>query len=71
MVLVNDQFDRFSAPIERRYTRDEVEELMSGAGLCNVIVREDFGWIGHGSKCDEVSLAFLASHSSPNRNRRG
>lgn len=53
LVLVNDQFDRFSAPIERRYTQNEVEELMGAAGLRNIVVRESFGWIGHGSKCDE------------------
>lgn len=57
MVLVNDEFDRFSAPIERRYTRDEVEELMGAAGLRSIVVRESFGWIGHGLKCDEVSSA--------------
>lgn len=57
MVLVNDQFDRFSAPIERRYTRDEVEVLMGAAGLRTVVIRESFGWIGHGSKCDEVGSA--------------
>jgi hypothetical protein len=60
MVLVNDQFDRFSAPIERRYTRDEVEDLMGRAGLSRIVVRADFGWIGHGSKYDEVSVELPA-----------
>jgi 2-polyprenyl-3-methyl-5-hydroxy-6-metoxy-1,4-benzoquinol methylase len=57
MVLVNDQFDRFSAPIERRYARKEVEDLMGRAGLSSIVVRSDFGWIGHGLKHDEVSVA--------------
>ena len=65
MVLVNDQFDRFSAPIERRYTRNEVEELMGAAGLSSVVVRESFGWIGHGSKCDEVSSVPAEKKESP------
>jgi SAM-dependent methyltransferase len=65
MVLVNDQFDRFSAPIERRYTRDEVEELMGAAELRSIVVREDFGWIGHGLKCDGVSSPSPAEAEAP------
>jgi SAM-dependent methyltransferase len=45
-VCVNDQFDRFSAPIERRYTRAEVLSWMKGAGLESPEVRAHFGWIG-------------------------
>ena len=45
-VCVNDQFDRFSAPIERRYTRAEVVEWLKGAGLEDVEVRAHFGWVG-------------------------
>ena len=56
MVLLNDQFDRFSAPIERRYTRDEVDDLMTAAGLRAVVVTENFGWIGHGRKYDEAEV---------------
>ncbi len=32
-VIVNDQFDRFSAPIENRYRRDEVAGWLARAGL--------------------------------------
>ena len=50
MVLVNDQFDRFSAPIERRFTREEVEVLMRTAGLIDVIVLPHHGWIADGRR---------------------
>ena len=47
-VLVNDQFDRFSAPIERRFTRPEVEALLADAGLSDVNVRPNHGWVAEG-----------------------
>lgn len=47
-VLVNDQFDRFSAPLERRYTRVEVAEMLKLAGLTNVSVLPNHGWVGDG-----------------------
>ena len=43
-VIVNDQFDRFSAPIENRYRRDEVEGWLARAGLSETDVRPGFGW---------------------------
>ena len=46
---VNDQFDRFSAPIERRYTRAEVEELFRRVGRNDVTVRQNFGWVASSS----------------------
>jgi len=46
---VNDQFDRFSAPIERRYTRAEVEDLFRRAGREDVTVRQNFGWVASSS----------------------
>ena len=49
-VLYNDQFDRFSAPIEKRYDADEVHALLERAGLVNVTVRPCFGWIADGTK---------------------
>lgn len=49
-VCVNDQFDRFSAPIEHRYTRAEVEALLERAGLENVSVTPFWGWLGSGRK---------------------
>jgi SAM-dependent methyltransferase len=49
-VLVNDQFDRFSAPLERRFTRDEVEGLMRDAGLVEVTVLPNSGWVADGRR---------------------
>jgi SAM-dependent methyltransferase len=49
-VLYNDQFDRFSAPIEKRYDPHEVRELLERAGLIDVTVRACYGWIGDGIK---------------------
>ena len=47
-VLVNDQFDRFSAPLERRYTRAEVAAMLERAGLEDVTVLANHGWVGDG-----------------------
>jgi SAM-dependent methyltransferase len=49
-VCVNDQFDRFSAPLERRYEREEVERLLAGAGLVDVRVTAHHGWLGAGRR---------------------
>jgi SAM-dependent methyltransferase len=49
-VLVNDQFDRFSAPLERRYDADEVAELLDRAGLEQAVVLPNHGWIGDGRR---------------------
>jgi SAM-dependent methyltransferase/uncharacterized protein YbaR (Trm112 family) len=49
-VCVNDQFDRLSAPIENRYARAEVEAWLRRAGLEDVSVRPNFGWVGTGRK---------------------
>jgi hypothetical protein len=54
-VLVNDQFDRLSAPIERRFHRTEVEQLMKDAGLVDVSVYAHHGWIAEGRWSDEVT----------------
>jgi SAM-dependent methyltransferase len=43
-VLWNDQFDRFSAPLEKRYRREEVQELMTAAGLEDVVILPGYGW---------------------------
>jgi ubiquinone/menaquinone biosynthesis C-methylase UbiE len=48
-VLVNDQFDRFSAPLERRFTRKEVESMLTRAHLEHVRVIANNGWIGDGT----------------------
>jgi SAM-dependent methyltransferase len=49
-VLYNDQFDRFSAPLEKRYSQGEVNALLKAAGLRDVRVHARFGWIGDGIK---------------------
>jgi hypothetical protein len=49
-VLYNDQFDRFSAPIEKRYDPDEVRALLESVGLTNITVRPCFGWVAEGTK---------------------
>jgi SAM-dependent methyltransferase len=50
-VLVNDQFDRFSAPLEKRYSAAEVQRWLESAGLSEVTVLPHWGWVGHG-KCE-------------------
>jgi ubiquinone/menaquinone biosynthesis C-methylase UbiE len=47
-VCVNDQFDRFSAPIEWRFTADDVEAMLRDAGFVDILVLENHGWIGSG-----------------------
>jgi len=49
-VLVNDQFDRFSAPLERRYTAREVRDCLRSAGLQDVVVLANHGWLGDGRR---------------------
>ncbi|HSE19116.1 MAG TPA: methyltransferase domain-containing protein [Pyrinomonadaceae bacterium] len=49
-VCVNDQLDRFSAPIENRYTRQDVHNWLARASLEAPSVGENFGWIASGRK---------------------
>jgi hypothetical protein len=49
-VCVNDQLDRFSAPIENRYTRADVLDWLARASLESPSVGENFGWIATGRK---------------------
>jgi hypothetical protein len=49
-VCVDDQFDRLYAPIESRYTRDEVEGWLRRAGLGGTVVRPNYGWRSTGRK---------------------
>ena len=52
-VCHNDQFDRFSAPIENRYNQKEIKAWLERAGLEDISVTPHFGWLGHGRKPDE------------------
>ena len=47
-VLVNDQFDRFSAPIERRFTREEVVSMLRANRLRDIVVVPNNGWVADG-----------------------
>ena len=49
-VCVNDQLDRFSAPIENRYTRQEVQNWLVRASLESPLVAANFGWVASGRK---------------------
>jgi hypothetical protein len=49
-VLYNDQFDRLSAPLEKRYHADEVRTMLERAGLHEVRVQSCYGWIAEGSR---------------------
>jgi SAM-dependent methyltransferase len=49
-VCVNDQFDRFSAPIEWRFTAGDVKSMLEGAGFVDAVVLENHGWIGSGRR---------------------
>jgi SAM-dependent methyltransferase len=49
-VCVNDQLDRFSAPIENRYTRKEVEEWLRRGNLQDSQVAASYGWVATGRK---------------------
>ncbi|HUE71273.1 MAG TPA: class I SAM-dependent methyltransferase [Pirellulaceae bacterium] len=51
-VLLNDQLDRLSAPIERRYSHAQVKQWLRDVGLGEVTVQPHFGWVGHGKKPD-------------------
>jgi SAM-dependent methyltransferase len=54
-VLVNDQFDRFSAPIEQRFTRQQVEDLLRSAGLTDRVVIAHDGWVASGVRPQETA----------------
>jgi hypothetical protein len=64
-VLVNDQFDRFSAPIEQRFTRPQVQAMLEGAGLEEVVVMPNHGWIGDGRMPVEINTAPAIQPAAP------
>lgn len=49
-VCINDQLDRFSAPIENRYTRQQVADWLKRAKLESPAVNAAYGWVGTGRK---------------------
>ena len=49
-VCVNDQFDRFSTPIEVRFTREEVAGWMRRARLEDIVISPNYGWCATGRK---------------------
>jgi SAM-dependent methyltransferase/uncharacterized protein YbaR (Trm112 family) len=49
-VLYTDQFDRFSAPIENRYSRAEVCGWFERAGLADVVILGGAGWRASGKR---------------------
>jgi len=49
-VCVNDQLDRFAAPIENRYTRADVENWLSRTNLECPQIDTYFGWVATGTK---------------------
>src|ERR1700686_627779 len=49
-VCVNDQLDRFSAPIENRYTKQEVADWLNRAKLESTKINAAYGWVGTGRK---------------------
>ena len=54
-VCVNDTFDRFSAPLEWRFSAVEVEAMLYDAGFTDVVVLENYGWIGSGRRPSPAS----------------
>jgi 2-polyprenyl-3-methyl-5-hydroxy-6-metoxy-1,4-benzoquinol methylase/uncharacterized protein YbaR (Trm112 family) len=57
-VCVNDQLDRFSAPIENRYTRKEVGDWLVRAGLESPVVGASYGWVGSGRKAVQLRQGY-------------
>jgi SAM-dependent methyltransferase len=43
-VLLNDTFDRFSAPIENRYSKEQIEKWYQNSGLKEIVVLGGGGW---------------------------
>lgn len=58
-VCINDQLDRFSAPIENRYTKAEVEGWLRRAGLERIEINPFYGWVGSARKPAASSILML------------
>jgi hypothetical protein len=50
--LAGDLYDRFSAPIELRFGQDGTRRLLSDAGLTDIRVGYERGWVAAGAKPD-------------------
>lgn len=50
MVCVNDQFDRFSAPLEHRYSAGELKAWLTREGLRDIHLSANYGWVAGGTK---------------------
>jgi SAM-dependent methyltransferase len=50
--LAGDLYDRFSAPVELRFSAAGTAELLRGAGLAEIAVGYERGWVGVGRKPD-------------------
>jgi len=55
-VILNDTFDRFSAPIENRYSKDQILQWYQKAGLKNIKILGGSGWRLFGSKNSDIIL---------------
>jgi SAM-dependent methyltransferase len=55
-VLYTDQFDRFSAPLENRYSRAEVAAWFERAGLDDVVVLGGAGWRASGRRVSSAPV---------------
>ncbi|HEV2915774.1 MAG TPA: methyltransferase domain-containing protein [Pyrinomonadaceae bacterium] len=68
-VLYTDQFDRFSAPIENRYSRAEVAEWFERAGLTDVVILGGAGWRAsgrrHGARLEAIEEVETAVAAEP------
>jgi len=64
-VCVNDQLDRFSAPIENRYTRQDVSNWLNRAQLENQTVNPGYGWIATGRKPESNEAGWTRPDESP------
>ena len=56
-VLYTDQFDRFSAPIENRYSRAEVAAWLERAGLEDTVILGGAGWRASGRRAVAAETA--------------
>ena len=46
-----DALDRLGTRLEQRFSRDEVQSMMEGAGLCDIVFSDGPGyWVAHGTK---------------------